>query len=90
MTPKYVNTIEYDTAKEFQTKFLKKQEANKVRQQEGVSQRKTEPEKPKKTEGQTETSGTEVETGKENNMVKIGALVGVAVLLLIVRFVLFK
>jgi len=90
LTPKYVNTIEYDTAKEFQTKFLKAQETNKVRQQEGVSQRKAETEKPKKTEGKPTEATGEGEAVKDNNMVKIGALVGVAVLLLIVRFVLFK
>jgi len=84
-----VNTIEYDTSKEFQAKYLKAQQANKVTQQEGISQRKTE-EKTKKPEGgEKQPANTETEVTKDNNMVKIGALVGVAILLLLIRFLVF-
>lgn len=87
LTPKYTNTVEYDTSKEFQAKYLKAQQANKVTQQEGVTQRKPE-EKTKKPE-EKETTSTETEVAKDNNMVKIGALVGVAILLLLIRFLAF-
>ena len=89
LTPKYVNTVEYDTSKEFQAKYLKAQQANKVTQQEGVSQRKTEEKVKKPEEKEDKTGSTETEIAKDNNMVKIGALVGVAVLLFLIRFLVF-
>ena len=90
LTPKFVNTFEYDTSKEFQTKYLKAQQANKVTQQEGVSQRKTEEKakKPEEKEGKAGSTETDV-AAKDNNMVKIGALVSVAVLLVLIRFLVF-
>jgi len=86
LTPKYSDSVEFSTAQDFQDKYLKFQDRNKIQQKEGVTQRKTEEVPTSKQVNDKEKVPVQSENLKENNLVKYGAIVGVVILLLLIRF----
>ena len=85
LTPKYLNTTELTNAQSFRNKYNEYQEKNKVKQYEGVTQRKTEKKEQidkKENDSKIKESSSNV---KEDNTIKYAALIGVAVALVMLR-----
>ena len=89
MTPKFSDTTEYKNSESFQSRYLKHQEKSKVTQQkEGVSQRKPEKKEPE-NRGEEEKPAQPGESLKDNNIVKYGALIGVVLIFILIRLLVF-